>query len=128
MVLPDLPSAVTLKLMSWVHVCPSLEHLDLIRHPPFSGEILRKSQKPPEDEAARFEVITIGAGNEASHWVFSDQDPRKDSSAFNAEAEATAFPVSTSHKSLFAILFVILKSRNATCDTESQFPEADSFR
>jgi hypothetical protein len=100
----------------------------LIRHPAFSGEILRKSQKPPEDEAARFEVITMGAGNEASHCVVSDQEPRKDSVAFNAEAEATAFSVSISHRLLFASLFVILKSRNAAREKASQLPDADRFK
>jgi hypothetical protein len=101
----------------------------LIRHPPFSGEILRKSQKPPEDEVARFEVITIGAGTEASHGVVvSDQDPRKESLAFNAEAEATAFSASISQRSLFAILFIILNSRNAVRETASQFPLADRFK
>jgi hypothetical protein len=77
---------------------------------------------------ARFEVITIGAGTEASHGVVSDQDPRKESLAFNAEAEATAFSASISQRSLFAILFVILNSRNAVRETASQFPLADRFK
>jgi hypothetical protein len=78
---------------SYAHVCPDEEHFALIRQPNSSPLTFKKSQRPPAEDVARLELITMWAGSEVSQGDVSDQDPMKESSILNADPELSASSV-----------------------------------